>query len=405
MRALPRRGGGGLVRALAVAAIAWTARLAVVGVFAASAAFAAASGAAEPPGPPEAPSSSFAEGVETLLLVGDAGRPAVDEPLLKALAAEAARDPERTLVVFLGDNLYPSGLPDEHDPRRPEGERRLAAQADAALGAGARVLFVPGNHDWDEMRKDGLASVIRQERFLARRSPRLLYAPGGGCPGPLLLPTASGVTLAVLDTQWWLHHEGPRPEGPSSPCAARSAEDAVAQLRAAAERGPLALLTHHPLVSGGPHGERKGDWKAHVFPLRDAAPTLWIPLPGLGSLWVAYRDSKGTGQDLGSRRYRSLRADLASALDGHPALFQASGHDHSLQVLEAPVAAARWVLVSGSGIYPRGTVVSKLPPTRFATTRAGFLRVRLVRGGPPHLTAFEADAGGEARERFTVDLR
>ena len=312
-------------------------------------------------GPGVAPSSPFADGVETLLLAGDAGNPAADEPLLRALAAEAAKDPERTLVVFLGDNLYPNGLPHERDGWRKEGERRLAAQADAALSVGARVLFLPGNHDWDGMRKDGLASVLRQERFLARRSPRLLYAPGGGCPGPLLLPTASGVTLAVLDTQWWLHHEGPKPEGASSPCAAKSAEEAVALLRAAATAGPLVLLTHHPLASGGPHGERMGDWKAHLFPLRDAAPTLWVPLPGLGSLWVAYRDSKGTGQDFASRRYPRLRSDLAEAFDGHPALFQASGHDHSLQVLEAPVPAARWVLVSGAGIYPGGTVVSKLP--------------------------------------------
>lgn len=364
---------------------------------------AGAPGAADGAPPPASP---FAEGVETLLLVGDAGHPAAIEPVLRALAAEAAKDPERTLVVFLGDNLYPSGLPDEADPRRKEGERRLAAQADAALAAGARVLFLPGNHDWDGMGKDGWASVVRQERFLARRSPRLLYAPGGGCPGPLLLPTSSGVTLAVLDTQWWLQHEGPRPEGPSFPCVARSAEEAVSQLREAARQGPLALLTHHPLASGGPHGERMGDWKSHIFPLRDAAPTLWVPLPGLGSLWVAYRDLKGTGQDFASRRYSRLRADLAGALDGHPAVFQASGHDHSLQVLEAPVPSARWVLVSGSGIYPGGTVVSKLPSTRFSTSKAGFLRVRLPkRGDLPHLTAFEATSGGVPLERFTIDLR
>lgn len=354
---------------------------------------------------PAAPSSPFAADVETLLLVGDAGKPAVGEPLLKAVAAEAARDPERTLVVFLGDNLYPSGLPDERDPGRKEGERRLAAQADAALGAGARVLFVPGNHDWDEMRKDGLAAVVRQERFLASRSPRLLYAPGGGCPGPLLLPTPSGVTLAVLDTQWWLHHEGPKPEGASSPCAARNAEEAVAQLRAAARRGPLALLTHHPLASGGAHGGRTGDWRAHLFPLRDANPRIWVPLPGLGSLWVAYRGSRGTGQDLASRRYRQLRADLARALEGHPALFQASGHDHSLQVLEAPVPEARWVLISGSGMFPAGAPVSKLPSTRYATPKAGFLKVRLGRGDSSHLTAYEADAAGRAIQSFSVELR
>ncbi len=388
MTATRRSGGGGSVRALVVGGVL--------------AAFALALQASEPS---VAPSSPFAEGIETLLLAGDAGAPAADEPLLRALGSEAAKDPEHTLVVFLGDNLYPRGLPGEKDPERREGERRLAAQADAALGAGARVLFLPGNHDWDEMRKDGLASVLRQERFLARRSSRLLYAPGGGCPGPLLLPTPSGVTLVVLDTQWWLHHEGPRPEGASSPCAAKSAEEAVAQLRAAAVHGPLALLTHHPLATGGAHGDRMGDWKAHLFPLRDADPRIWVPLPGLGSLWVAYRDSQGTGQDLASRRYRQLRTDLALAFEGHPVLFQASGHDHSLQVLQSPVPAARWVLISGSGMFPAGAPVSKLPATRFATPKAGFLKVHLGRGGSPRLTAYEADADGRAIESFAAELR
>ena len=352
-----------------------------------------------------APSSPFAAGVDTLLLVGDAGAPATDEPVLRALAAEAVKAPERTLVVFLGDNLYPDGLPPERHPARAEGERRLAAQADAALGAGARVLFLPGNHDWDGMGKDGLEAVRRQERFLVARSPRLLFAPGDGCPGPLLLPTPSGVTLAVLDTQWWLQHEGPRPEGAGSPCSARDAEEAVAQVRSAAAAGPLALLTHHPLATGGPHGARTGDWKAHLFPLRDAHPSLWIPFPGLGSAWVAYRGSKGTGQDLASRRYRNLRNDLARALRERPALFQASGHDHSLQVLEAPVPEARWVLISGSGIFPSGRVVSRLPSTRYATSRAGFLRIRLERDRSPHLDVLEVRPDGKADERLSLDLR
>ena len=367
-------------------------------------AFALAAGTAAG-GDRPAPSSAFAEGVETLLLVGDAGKPAPDEPVLKALRAEAARDPERTLVVFLGDNLYPAGMPPEGDPWRPEAERRLAAQADAALGAGARVLFVPGNHDWDEMRKNGLASVRRQERFLAARSPRLLYAPGNGCPGPLLLPTPSGVTLAVLDTQWWLQHEGPRPEGASSPCAARDADEAVAHLAAAAAGGRVALLSHHPLATGGTHGTRGTDSKANVFPLRDLHSNLWVPMPVLGSLWVAYRDAVGTGQDLSARRYRRLLADLARALDAHPAVFQASGHDHNVQVLEAPVPAARWVLISGSGMWPKGGVVVNRPSMRYSSQRAGFLRVELGRGWTPRLVALEVTAEGGSVERFRTDLR
>ena len=356
-------------------------------------------------GPAPPPASPFADGVETLLLIGDAGAPAVEEPVLRALGLEAAKDPERTLVVFLGDNLYSAGLPVESSPGRREGERRLAAQADAALGAGARVLFVPGNHDWDEMRKDGLAAVQREARFLARRSPRLLFAPEGGCPGPVLLPTPSGITLAVLDTQWWLQHDGPRPEGPGSPCAAKDADEAVAQLAAAAARGPVALLAHHPLATGGTHGARGADWRAHLFPLRDISSSLWIPVPVLGSLWVTWRDAIGTGQDLSSGRYRRLRADLSRALETHPALFQASGHDHNLQVLEAAVPAARWILISGSGMWPRGGVVKTLPSTRFGSERAGFMRVRLARGVPPRLTVLEATKDGRAVEKFEAVLR
>ena len=130
-----------------------------------------------------------------------------------------------------------------------------------------------------------------------------------------------------------------------------------------------------------------------------------MPLPVVGSLWVAYRGGQGTGQDLASSRYGAYRSDLEAAFDGRPALFQASGHDHSIQVLEAPVAAARWVLVSGSGIWPQGTAVSRTRATRYATSKAGFVRVRLGRGVPPRLTVFLATKEGRAVESFEADLR
>jgi len=69
------------------------------------------------------------------------------------------------------------------------------------------------------------------------------------------------------------------------------------------------------------------------------------------------------------------------------------------------VPEARWVLISGSGIYPAGRVVSRLPSTRYATSQAGFLRVRLERDRPPHLAVFEASAEGKAVECLAIDLR
>ena len=66
--------------------------------------------AAAPPAPPTAP----AEIDLTLFFIGDAGAPAVppdSEPVFMALRAAAASVPH-AVIVFLGDNVYPSGVPD-----------------------------------------------------------------------------------------------------------------------------------------------------------------------------------------------------------------------------------------------------------------------------------------------------
>ncbi|HEV2125867.1 MAG TPA: hypothetical protein VGW38_24180, partial [Chloroflexota bacterium] len=63
--------------------------------------------------PPVAPDSIAAE----LFLIGDAGLPAPGgEPVLAALKKAVSWDPDRSLVVFLGDNVYPAGLPDSTSP-------------------------------------------------------------------------------------------------------------------------------------------------------------------------------------------------------------------------------------------------------------------------------------------------
>jgi hypothetical protein len=45
-----------------------------------------------------------------------------------------ARDPGRSLTLYLGDNIYPRGLPREGAPDRREMERRLDVQIEAATG-------------------------------------------------------------------------------------------------------------------------------------------------------------------------------------------------------------------------------------------------------------------------------
>jgi hypothetical protein len=61
-----------------------------------------------------------------LVLIGDAGdADAKDEPALDALAARVAIAPWRTTVVFLGDNVYETGMPDRDPARRHQVEEVL----------------------------------------------------------------------------------------------------------------------------------------------------------------------------------------------------------------------------------------------------------------------------------------
>ena len=91
-----------------------------------------------------------------LYLIGDAGAPAKEEPVFRALREDVSRDPGPSVVVFLGDNIYPQGLPAPHSSDRKESERRLEAQLELVRSSGARGIFLPGNRDWAAERRAGL---------------------------------------------------------------------------------------------------------------------------------------------------------------------------------------------------------------------------------------------------------
>ncbi|HKA16034.1 MAG TPA: hypothetical protein VKH41_13515 [Myxococcota bacterium] len=203
--------------------------------------------------------------VYRLLLIGDAGSPTSDDPTLALVGEWGNADPAHTAAIYLGDNVYPNGL--QGGRARAHGEAVLLQQIDATS---ARKLFVPGNHDWGATPFQRLArGVLRNEQdFIeARASAGVRFDPHDGCPGPvavqLLRPTpalSGGLTVILLDLDWWLLPERARPvcEG------IRSTDDFIARLRA--ELGQrrsenVVVVAHHPIRSGGEHGGyTRGFW-------------------------------------------------------------------------------------------------------------------------------------------------
>ncbi len=338
----------------------------------------------------------------TLLLVGDAGYATGDDPVLAAMSAAAARSPSRTAMVFLGDNLYPSGLAAQGSSDRDRGERVLAAQVDAAVSAGVRAIFLPGNHDWDGAGADGWERVGRAGRFLESRGAELL--PRGGCPGPSVVDISASLRLIALDTQWWLH-KGPKPRHPTSDCPADSETEVLdlltSALAGAGER-QVVVAAHHPLESTGTHGGYY-DWKAHIFPLRGLARWLWVPLPVVGSAYPAFRSLFPTDQNLAGSANRHMRAAIDSVLALHPPLIFVSGHEHSLQVMTGD--AAKYLLISGAGPSESPTSVGRADRTLFARSAPGFMRIDFLwgegGGGRVRLGVITTDRDGNGVEVYS----
>jgi hypothetical protein len=344
------------------------------------------------------PSGPAPEIAATVLLIGDAGAPkASGEPVLQALERVLADRPDSTVLLFLGDNAYPLGLPDSADRAFPETARRLRAQVE--FSRTLPVVFIPGNHDWHRSGPEGLERIRRQGRFIARESAgRARLLPADGCPGPAVVDVGTGLRLLLLDTEWWVFpHEKP---GESSDCPTRTPAQVVARLEELLrESGGRQVIVagHHPLLSGGPHGGYFS-LSDNLFPLRYLNRALVLPLPILGSVIPVARSFGFSAEDLSGGPYRRLRAALDSAFACAPPAIYAAGHEHGLQLLDRGTPPL--LAVSGAGIYGHESALQRLPETRLALAEGGFMRVDLLRDGRLRLGVIEASRRGEPREVY-----
>ena len=337
-----------------------------------------------------------------IFLIGDAGSKAYDgEPVLRELSHQSdSLRPVRQFIVFLGDNVYPRGIPPVGHLNREDAERRLAAQVLAIRKGSAQGLLIPGNHDWDRQGRDGWNAVRRQDSLVREfGGTDVRLAPSAGCPGPDVMDLGTHVRLIAMDTEWWLHNDV-KPYGDASPCPTRTydevADSLAGALRDKGERHAI-VLTHHPMRSGGSHG---GSFTLndHIFPLRNWKTWMWLPLPIIGSLYPFARQSGISNQDVSGEKYRLMRSAFERAFYDHPPLVVASGHDHDLQVIRGGRSGITWAayqLVSGAGILGHESVVRDIEGSLFERESAGFMRLDVTRDGRLRLSVTTVVPEGE----------
>src|ERR1700743_3357570 len=87
--------------------------------------------------------------VRRLFLVGDAGTLSNGrQPVCDWLRQHVDWNDSVNMLIYLGDNIYPGGMPPEGGVNREEATRILDYEVSVVAGKKAKAWFVPGNHDW-----------------------------------------------------------------------------------------------------------------------------------------------------------------------------------------------------------------------------------------------------------------
>jgi len=312
--------------------------------------------------------------IYSVFLVGDAGASSLEprSQLLLSLELQLNKYGKNSAAIFLGDNIYPDGLPPEESTSRLSAEKRLLAQLKTVESYPGRIIFIPGNHDWHSSGEQGLQWIRRQEQYVESYLNRgNTFLPDSGYPGPVSinlvdtneigLENPFNIQLVAMDTQWWIHpHEKPLADNPEKEQQHKERLiEELSEIISSNSGNEVLVVGHHPLFSYGRHGGK--------FPLK----THFLP-PVFGSLYVAYRNIWGYQQDVSG--YSKLKSGLLKSFKEHDHLIYASGHEHSLQYISRSDGNNRqFYLVSGSA--SKSSYVRKKSDDPFTYKGKGFIAI------------------------------
>jgi len=298
-----------------------------------------------------------------IFLIGDAGMPHEDGTAPKALGklqSQFHKADKNDLLLFLGDNIYPKGIPLKGKKNIQKAEKALNFQLEVAKTFPGSVYFIPGNHDW----YSGLKGLKLQEKMVEAALGKNTFQPENGCPIEKVKLNDDTVLL-IVDSHWYITNWNNHPTM-NDDCDIKTREDFLEEFRSEIKkaRGKITLVAiHHPMFTNGPHNGRY-DVKEHMK-----------PVPVLGTIKNAIRSTSGiVNADLSNQFYNELRKNLVAAAQQNENVIFLSGHEHSLQYLEVDNVAQ---VVSGSG--SKVTAVRMRNPNNYGHAVPGYALLNITK--------------------------
>lgn len=324
----------------------------------------------------------------TFYLIGDAGaKPPPGDALTMLKDSVEARRPNA--VIFLGDNIYPDGLPTK-GKKKAEAETKLNVQLAAVkVNATGRVIFIPGNHDWAASKGSGLKAIKAQAEYL--KSNGAEFFPNAGFPGPAQIKLTEGLNAIFIDTQWFLHQQAFHPVEGKTRKQRKQMRTAfflrLDSMLAAnkANNTRTVLFYHHPMYTNGSHGTARQ-------PLRFLVNYTPFHILGLVGATRLLRT------DIPQPIFKRMRKKMLGVIDKYKGVVAISGHDHYQQLFNIN---GNYHVVTGAGSKLSEKHTTTYPEVFSNDTQQGFAKLEYFTGGKLRITFYGAK---DRSVLYTTDL-
>ncbi|MEP7371982.1 MAG: BamA/TamA family outer membrane protein [Chitinophagaceae bacterium] len=304
----------------------------------------------------------------------------------------------KTSVIYLDESNYLRGKLYPGGKEEKAAQQQLQAQYQQMRSKGAVVYFIPGNHTWNKTGSEEIERIKRQQKFLEGQGDSLVrFIAGGRCPDPIPINITDSSMIIVFNSEWWLFpYNNANPE---NECECKTRSEVLARLDELRykNRHKLILLTsHHPFQSYGMHDGRL-TLKDHLFPLTSINKNLYIPLPGIGSVYSFFRSAFSSPNDAKHPLHKDMVKKVDDIFNGFPNIVHIAGHEQGLQFIKDKQIQ----VISGAG--DRHIKAKKTKHSLFADNRPGYVTIDILTGNKMQLS-FYSTSKNKTQQAFTYQL-
>ena len=334
------------------------------------------------------------EVTHTFYLIGDAGKSpeGAMNPTLQNFKGHLDKANKNSTAIFLGDNIYPAGLPDKKDKSYKKAKHYLDAQLATLENYKGRKLFIPGNHDWYA---NGLEGLKRQEKYIEKAlDEKDVFLPENGCPIEKV-KISDDIMLLVVDSEWFLVNWDKHPTI-NDDCEIKDREAFFEEIEGQIKKNldkTILIALHHPMLTYGNHGGQYS-FIQQFFPSSNK-----IPLPVLGTVANVLRKTTGVSiEDQQNKRYNQLKKRMLAIAQYSDRVVFISGHEHTLQFIREENTPQ---IVSGSGAKKGATRL--LGGSEYSTGQRGYAILKVYKDGSSSVAYFTTENGIEKPD-FSIEV-